>query len=374
MAGTRRILIVGGGLGGLALARALAQRGLAAEIVERAPRWDAGGTGLYLPANGVRALRMLGLEESVRRHGCAITRQRVLDHRGRLLLGVGLDEIWGPTASCLAMHRSDLHQVLLEGVAGTPIRLGTTVESMTEGPMAVRVGLSDGSTNEYDLVVGADGIHSAIRRLAFVAASPRHVGQVSWRMVVDGGPSITDWTVMLGRGRAFLMIPIGAGRLYCYADVNSPHGQDPTDGAVPRLVELFADFDDPARGILARLSPTRAPYFSPIEEVTQRPWVKGRSVLIGDAAHATSPNMAQGASMAMEDALVLAEILAAGSAWPGCLDAFETRRAQRVRWVQEQTRRRDRTRNLPPVIRDWVLRIAGKKIFKANHRPLRMEP
>ena len=97
-------------------------------------------------------------------------------------------------------------------------------------------------------------------------------------------------------------------------------------------------------------------------------------VLIGDAAHATSSNMAQGAAMAMEDALVLAEVLASGQSVAACLAAFETRRAPRVRWIQQQTHQRDRTRNLPPAIRDCVLRIAGKRIFTANNRPLVKEP
>jgi 2-polyprenyl-6-methoxyphenol hydroxylase-like FAD-dependent oxidoreductase len=193
-------------------------------------------------------------------------------------------------------------------------------------------------------------------------------------MVVEGGPAITAWTVMLARGRAFLTVPIGQGRLYCYADVNSPDKQDPTDGLVHRLVELFGEFHEPVSAILRRLSPAEPLYFSPIEEVTPLSWVKGRVVLIGDAAHATSPNMAQGAAMAMEDALVLAEVLASGEPVTACLAAFEARRGPRVRWVQEQTHRRDRTRNLPPAVRDCVLRIAGKRIFKANNRPLVKEP
>jgi 2-polyprenyl-6-methoxyphenol hydroxylase-like FAD-dependent oxidoreductase len=193
-------------------------------------------------------------------------------------------------------------------------------------------------------------------------------------MVVEGGPAITTWTVMLGRGRAFLVVPIGQGRLYCYADVNSPGREDPTDGVVHRLIELFGDFHEPVAGILRRLSPSEPPYFAPIDEVTLQSWVKGRVVLIGDAAHATSPNMAQGAAMAMEDALVLAEVLASGQPVAACLTEFEARRAPRVRWVREQTHRRDRTRNLPPRIRDCVLRIAGKHIFKANSRPLVKAP
>jgi 2-polyprenyl-6-methoxyphenol hydroxylase-like FAD-dependent oxidoreductase len=201
---------------------------------------------------------------------------------------------------------------------------------VSDSGAAVRVHLSDGSTGEYDLLVRADGIHSSVRRLVFDDAAPRYVGQVSWRVVIEGGSPITSWTVMLAQGRAFLMLFIGEGRLYCYADLSSPDTRDPTDGAIHQLVELFGDFQEPVAGILRRLSSACAPHFSPIEEVTSRPWVKDRVVLIGDAAHTTSPNMAQGASMAVEDALVLAEVLASGRPLAASLAAFEARRARRV--------------------------------------------
>jgi 2-polyprenyl-6-methoxyphenol hydroxylase-like FAD-dependent oxidoreductase len=370
---TLRILIVGGGIAGLALARALGQRGLRADIVERAVEWDREGTGLYLPANGVRALRRLGLDESIRTRGCEITRQRVLDHRGHLLVDIGLDEIWGRTGPCLAVHRGALHELLREA-AGASIRLGTTIETVNDGAAGVHVRLSDGSTDEYDLVVGADGVHSSVRKLVFDTVAARYVGQVSWRVVIDGGPPIASWTVMLAPGRAFLALPIGGGRLYCYADLSSPDTRDPTDGSVRRLVELFADFGEPVAGILSLLSPTSALHFSPIEEVPSGTWARGRVVLIGDAAHATSPNMAQGASMAVEDALILADVLASGQPVAASLAVFEARRAERVRWVQEQTHRRDRMRGLPSALRNVVLRVAGRRIFKANHRLLVREP
>jgi len=112
-------------------------------------------------------------------------------------------------------------------------------------------------------------------------------------------------------------------------------------------------------------------YFAPIEEVAPPAWTAGRVVLIGDAAHASSPNMAQGAAMALEDALVLADLLATSQDIDEALTEYRQRRTARVTWVQEQTHRRDRTRNLPPIIRNITLRLAGKRIYQSNYRPLR---
>src|SRR5215211_2909179 len=131
-----RILIVGAGLTGLALARALGHAGLAAELVEREAGWQDAGTGMYLPANGVRALRALGLEAAVAAGAARIPYQRLLDHRGRLLAKIDLHQLWGGVGPCLALTRAELHQVLRQGV---PVRLGRTVHSLErlEGPVHV---------------------------------------------------------------------------------------------------------------------------------------------------------------------------------------------------------------------------------------------
>ena len=168
---------------------------------------------------------------------------------------------------------------------------------------------------------------------------------------------------MLGRGRAFLTVALGEGSVYCYADVNSSEAAD-AGGAEWR--ELFADFADPVPRLLQHADDA---YFAPIEEVVPPAWTARRVVLIGDAAHASSPNMAQGAAMALEDALVLADLLATNQDIDEALTEYQRRRTARITWVQEQTHRRDRTRNLPPIIRNMTLRLAGERIYHSNYRP-----
>jgi 2-polyprenyl-6-methoxyphenol hydroxylase-like FAD-dependent oxidoreductase len=364
----QRVLVVGGGIAGIATARALLQQGIEADVVERAAGWSHPGTGMYLPANSVRALATLGLEAALHDRAYEIEHQLFLDQRGRVLLDVDLPAVWGAIGPCVAIGHRALHEVLRDGVA---VRLGMTITALDDDGAGVRATFADASTGVYDIVVGADGVHSWVRSAIFGGADARFVGQASWRFLVDGFPEISHWTALLGRGKAFLMLPLGAGQIYCYADVSAAHPVDPTGSDPTKLVELYSDFVQPvARIFEERLASGERPYFSPIEEVVQQPWVRGRLVLVGDAAHAMSPNMAEGAGMALEDALILAETLAGGRP----LEEFEARRRPRVAFVQAQTHRRDRTRNLPSFLRKTTLRLAGQQIYRANYKPLLSPP
>jgi 2-polyprenyl-6-methoxyphenol hydroxylase-like FAD-dependent oxidoreductase len=305
MGDAQRVLVVGGGIAGLATARALVRGGLEVDVVERSAVRTHAGAGVYLPANAVRALSALGLGAEILDRACHVTRQRFLDIRGRVLLEVDLSAFWGSTGPCVALSHRDLHEVVGEGI---PVRTGTTVTVLSEqGPRMLAV-LDDGTSGEYDLVVGADGVRSSIRT-AIGGSDPRFLSQASWRFLVEGNDETSAWTVLLGHGTAFLMVPLGHGRTYCYADV-------------------------------------------------------------GDAAHAMSPNMAEGVGMALEDALVLAETVAGGRP----LHEYEARRRPRVRFVLTQTHRRDRTRHLPRYVRDASLRLAGQRVFRSNYGALLAEP
>jgi 2-polyprenyl-6-methoxyphenol hydroxylase-like FAD-dependent oxidoreductase len=364
----QRVLVVGGGIAGLATARALLQQGIEADVVERAARWSQPGTGMYLPANSVRAIATLGLEAALRDRAYEVKHQLFLHQRGRVLLDVDLPAVWGAIGPCVAIGHRALHELLREGVA---VRLGMTITALDDDGAGVRATFADASTGDYDIVVGADGVHSWVRSAIFGGAEARFVGQASWRFLVDGFPEISHWTGLLGRGKAFLMLPLGAGQIYCYADVSAARPVDPIGSDPTKLVELYSDFAQPVARILnEHLASGERPYFSPIEEVVQQPWVHGRVVLVGDAAHAMSPNMAEGAGMALEDALILAETLAGGRP----LEEFEAQRRLRVAFVQAQTHRRDRTRNLPSFLRKTTLRLAGQRIYRANYKPLLSPP
>jgi FAD-dependent urate hydroxylase len=341
--GGRRVLIVGGGIAGLALAPMLARTGDAVEVIEREPAWRPAGTGIYLPGNAARALRALGLEAQVASRAVEIARQRFHDHHSRLLFEVDVAELWAAVGPCLALHRAELHMILRDAAGDAPIRLGLALERLAQHNGIVSIEFSDGTSGEYDLVVGADGIQSAVRRLTFEAtAVPRPVGQVGWRFLAPRPPGVTTWSVMLGRGTAFLTLPLAGDRVYCYCDVVSSRDRDtPALGPAQRLSELFSDFADPAATLLAALDAAADIHASAIEEVALDRWAQGRVVLIGDAAHATSPNMAQGAAMALEDALVLTDCLQRIPAIPDAIAAFQARRRPRTDWVRAQTHRRD---------------------------------
>jgi 2-polyprenyl-6-methoxyphenol hydroxylase-like FAD-dependent oxidoreductase len=355
-------------IAGLPTVRALHRHGIECDVIERTTRWKHPGAGMYLPANSVRALDRLGLRAPVLDRALTIDRQRFLDDRGRLVLDVELPAVWGSIGPCLALSRNDLHEVLREGIA---VRQGVTVTALHDEGPRVHADFADGSKADYDLVVGADGLRSWVRTTLFGGSEPDFVGQVSWRFIVDGFRGVDAWTVWLGRGRGILALPLGLGRIYCYADLDADEPSDPSRGDPVRLAELLGQFAEPVPAILASgLAVSEPAYFSPIEKVVSESWARGRVALIGDAAHAMSPNMAEGAGMALEDALVLAETIASG----GSLEAFEARRRPRVAFVLAQTRRRDRTRGLPPHLRNVALRLVGRRIVRSGYAPLRAEP
>jgi 2-polyprenyl-6-methoxyphenol hydroxylase-like FAD-dependent oxidoreductase len=253
--------------------------------------------------------------------------------------------------------------VLLSG-AGGEVRYGTEVRALDLHRDTVTVTFGDGRQAEYDLVIGADGRWSAIRALAALGGPARPAGQVVYRSIVTGGPRIDDWTGLLGERAAFVIVPMGAGRLYCYAD---EAGTDLPADPLTRFRELFGEYGGPVPAVLDAVEQVQV---TRTEEVDLGRWSRGRVALVGDAAHATAPTLAQGAAMALEDALVLARALCRSMTVPEALSGYESRRRPRIKWVLDRTRDRDRTRDVPPALRDPLLRDRGGRIFQGHYRLL----
>jgi 2-polyprenyl-6-methoxyphenol hydroxylase-like FAD-dependent oxidoreductase len=362
-------------LAGLSLAIALRQRGFVPALVERGDRTATTGAGLYLVGAATRALAALGLGHAAEHAGVVSRAQTFYTHRGRLLAEIDAGAFWAPCGPCIGIGRAVLHRLLAEAAADVSIRYGTSVVSLEQQADAVAVKCTDGVSAQYALVAGADGIRSLVRRLVLDTSEPRYRGQLGWRFLAPRPPGIDGWTAYLGAERAFLLLPVSAGQVYCYADRTEPRPVvDPPEGRLERLRATFRDFAEPVGEVLAGLETPEQVHVAAIEDISLDEWSRGRVVLIGDAAHAMSPNMACGAAMAFEDALVLSELVGETGPTPAVLPHFEVRRAARVRWVHAQTDRRDRLRRLPTPVRNVVLRLTATHTYRADYRILLAEP
>ncbi|HLZ56175.1 MAG TPA: FAD-dependent oxidoreductase [Ktedonosporobacter sp.] len=341
MAHLERILIVGGGIAGLTLARALHRQGFQAELVERSPSWQATGAAIQLHANGLRILHSLGLGKEVEQAGVVIRHWLFCDQHGEVLVDLDLEDLWGNVAPCpdIAIDRPRLHQIFVAGAAAVPCRLGIAVASLSQEGKRVKIGFSDGSTHDYDLVVGADGTSSTVRQRLLGPIQLDYSGAMYWRSLVPiRPPDPANFRWLLGDGCSFGITPLpGDGPTNVFGEVWIPRLYDPLPGRIERLRQRFADFRWHAQAALAALSHDEQVLCNPAEEVHLDHWHRGRVVLIGDAAHAGAPTMAQAGIMAMEDAYVLAEVLRSAETVEQALSSYETRRRPRATWVQQQS-------------------------------------
>jgi 2-polyprenyl-6-methoxyphenol hydroxylase-like FAD-dependent oxidoreductase len=375
MANMERILIVGGGIAGLTVARALHLQGFRAELVERSPSWHAIGAAFQLHANGMRVLHALGLGEAVEQAGVVIRHWMYCDQSGEVLFETDLEELWGEVGPCIAIDRPRLQQILVSGATAVPCRLGIAVASLSQDEQRVQVGFSEGSTCDYDLVVGADGISSIVRQLLMGTVQPGYTGAMIWRSLVPvPPPDATNFRVTLGDGCFFGITPLLVGPTNVFGAVGMPRTHDPVPGRLTRLRKRFAGFGRHVQECLAAISSDEQIHCGPIEEVNLDHWHRGRVVLIGDAAHAGAPTMAQAGIMAMEDAYVLTEVLLRAETVERALDSYETRRKPRATWVQQQSRGLLESILVPPTLRNPAFRERGNQGMHDSFAPLIPEP
>jgi 2-heptyl-3-hydroxy-4(1H)-quinolone synthase len=335
-----RVLIVGGGIAGLAIAGGLTRAGVRCVVAERTESWRPIGAGIVLSVNAMAALGRLGLAEAVMERGFRLGAGAITDQDGRDLARTNfgsLDAEFGPT---LSIHRADLHSALLNGSGEAEVLLNTSVEAIVQHSEAVEIRLTKGRTERFDLIVGADGIASRVRELTFGHVPTEYSGYTCWRFVVEAPIEQSTMCEMWGRGKRFGVVPIGKNQFYVFAVANADRDTpDPEAGRLERFRERFSEFAGPAPRLLAALDDPATLIHNDLCAIPVGHWFDGRVVLIGDAAHAMTPNMGQGAAMALEDAAVLVEHLESGDDIHETLANYQARREGRVRWVQSQSRR-----------------------------------
>lgn len=359
MTGSSRVLVAGAGIAGLATAKVLHDLGWAVDVVERRRDFLGTPTGLFLPGNGMRAFAALGAAAARRSCGSEITRLRLRAAGSSDEGEADLALVWPGAGPSLAIGRAAAQQALLEWCP-VAVRPDISVDGLKLASDRVEVTLSAGTMEEYDLVVEADGAHSTVRRLAWPDVSARYAGECWWRGVVACPADLREWDACLCQEGTFLAMPIGGGLAYWVAGgYSAQQAGDSLAGRAARVRERFGDAGGVHSQVLDQVHDDSLVQYSPADEVWVEHPVRGRVVLLGDAAHATTPSMAQGAAMAAEDALVLGRELAVAPRVDEGLERYACRRAPRTRYVQETTGMRNRLAAMPlsdrlGVIAQWA--------------------
>lgn len=335
-----KVLVIGAGVGGLGAAIALTQRGIDVDLIEVKPEFSVYGVGINQPANSLRALRSLGVLDQILAAGYPVTQTGFYDAQGELIVEVetamGDDEIPPNTA----LSRTDLARILIDASEkhGIKIRYGTTVETFTDTGDGVDVVLSDGHVETYDVVAAFDGIKSKTRNKLFGPEHDAvHSGFGVFRITIPRPPEVDDTRVYQALGVKAGFIPLSDTSMYMFLVTPDPGGitHDPKDFA-SILRSRMAPFGGLPGRVRDALRNTDDIVYSPISDVLlPLPWFAGRVGILGDAAHACAPHLTQGAGMALEDAVVLAQCLDADGPVEDRLRTFEARRYPRARLVQD---------------------------------------
>jgi 2-polyprenyl-6-methoxyphenol hydroxylase-like FAD-dependent oxidoreductase len=324
-----RALVVGGGIGGLTAAIALRRVGIQAQVLERAPELREVGAGIGIWANAVRVLDRLGLGDAVRELGGRPLGGAMVTSGGRRLSSqpaAVLQARWG--APTIAVLRSDLQGLLLETLPPDAVRLGAEVAAFRPGRAQVDLALVGGETLSADLVVGADGLRSVVRRQLLGGERPRYRGYTAWRGVAAEGTAhgLDAATEVWGHGERFGLLPGRDDRLIWYASANAPEGGRAPDGERQELLRRFGTWQDPIPATVASMAEDRIVRTDVYDRPVTRRWVSPHLALLGDAAHPMTPDLGQGACQAIVDAWVLADRLRHGRSTDVALAEYARRR------------------------------------------------
>jgi 2-polyprenyl-6-methoxyphenol hydroxylase-like FAD-dependent oxidoreductase len=338
MSSIKKVLIVGGGIGGLSTGIALRRAGIDAEIVELSKEYNVYGVGIIQQANALRALDALGVAEETMRRGSPYGKVKMCAPTGFQFGEAGTPPMGNyPTHN--GISRKILHDVLYEAALknGVVIRMGVTVLDIENEGTRVSVKFTDNTEGDYQLVVGADGINSKVRSLVFGDYEAKYIGSSVWRYPFKRPAELETGYMFFGKKTKVGLIPMTADMMYMF--IVAAEGDDnpviPQEEFVPIMKAHLAEY--PVKMVSDRIEEitdaTKAVY-SPLKTLMMsESWFKNRVVMIGDAAHATIPQLGSGAALAIEDAVVLGEELQKDQSVEDALTNYMTRRFERCKMV-----------------------------------------
>ncbi len=336
----RRLIIAGGGIGGMAAALALERAGVEVCVYERSPAFTEVGAGMSLWPNATRILKSWGVLEDLLATGEPVTHFDLLRPDGATISEISMRGFDTPT---LCLHRADLHRALIR--AHPPSRLvsnGRLLRFAQKAGSGVTAEFAGGLRADADGLIGADGVNSAVRAQLHGAAPPIYRGYCIWRGIAPQVPGERKGhiTETWGRGQRFGVMPIGGGRVCWYATRNGPEGRpEGAEGRKGEILRLFAGWHHPIQDLIEATDPAEIMRNEARDRTALSRWGEGCVTLLGDAAHPITPNVGQGACMAIEDAACLAKAVAAHPDLPSAFASYEAARRGRTAFVGNQSRR-----------------------------------
>jgi 2-polyprenyl-6-methoxyphenol hydroxylase-like FAD-dependent oxidoreductase len=332
------ILVIGGGIGGLTAAIALPRDGHRVTVIERDPEWSVYGVGIIQQGNVLRAMRQLDLLDDYLEAAVGFDFVAVHAPDGTLVAKVPSPRLVEGCPANVGIGRRALHKVLGDRAikAGAEVRLGVTADAVDDDGLAVSVRFSDGATERFDIVIGADGVHSQTRRQILPESpEPQFTGQSVWRYNLPRPADLDSLHVYNGPIGAGL-VPMTDALMYLY--LTTPEPGNPRYPHTGLAATMRAKVPAPLAALAEQITVDSEVVYRPLEAVlVEGPWHEGRIVLLGDAVHATTPHLGQGAGMAIEDAIVLAEEIGRRGTPGAAFAAYWTRRFERCRYIVEQS-------------------------------------
>lgn len=309
-----KVLIVGGGIGGLTTALALQARGIDYTILEQSSELREVGAGITLWANAVKVLDQIGFGVGAKIR--ALKPEQVptamRDHHGRILAEIdagGMERAFG--APAVALHRADLLRLLAEPIDAKRLVLGARCATIESDATKVKVVCANGHVESGDALVGADGFHSVVRTHLFGEQPARYAGYTSWRGVSPHSHRQLPAGEFWGRGSRCGLVPLNGNRTYWFAAKDAPADTlVPVESLHRTLLAEFGAWHPDLRTLIETTPPSAIIQRHLCDRLPLKQWSFGRITLLGDAAHPMTPNLGQGACQAMEDAAVLAQCLA----------------------------------------------------------------